>query len=76
MNQIPCCPGAIHAQIEYTNPNGMPIESLISIADLKLFESRKFLHDMLDEWLNRRVPGEGSDHFIVYGKWPAEGPRS
>lgn len=71
MDQIPCCPGAVHAQIEYTNPNGLPIESLVS-TDLKYHDNRKFLHDMLDEWMSRRVPGKGPDHFIVFGKWPEE----
>ena len=67
-----CCPGAVHAQIEYVNPSGLSIESLVSMQNPKSTEDRAFLHSMLDEWLDRRVPGDNADHFIVYGKWPAE----
>ena len=77
MDQIPqdrCCPDPVHAQIEYTNPNGMSVETLISTADPKFEKNRKFLHAMLDEWIDRRVEGKHADHFIVYGKWPGEDP--
>lgn len=70
-SEIACCPGAIHAQIEYTSAGGVPVESLVS-TDLKYSDNRKFLHEMLDEWMNRRTPGKGADHFIVYGRWPTE----
>lgn len=64
-----CCPGKVHIQIEYTSKGGVPVESLIS-TNLNDSDNRKFIHDMLDEWMNKRTPGEGRDHFIVYGKWP------
>jgi len=70
-----CCPDPIHAQIEYTNLNGISVESLISTADPKLEKNRKFLHALLDEWIDRR--GEShkyGDHFTVWGKWPSEDP--
>lgn len=68
-----CCPGAVHAQIEYVNPNGLSIESLTSMKSPKDQEDRTLLHAMLDEWLDRRVPGlDGADHFIVFGKWPEQ----
>lgn len=79
MDQIPsdrCCPDPVHAQIEYTNLNGVSVESLISTADAKLEKNRKFLHSMLDEWIDRRAESHKyGDHFIVYGKWPAEDPH-
>jgi hypothetical protein len=68
-----CCPGAVHAQVEYLNPNGLSIESLISMKDPGGKEDRTLLHAMLDEWLDRRIPGhDGADHFIVFGKWPEQ----
>lgn len=71
MSQEACCPGAVHAQIEYVNPSGLSIESLISMKEPKGVEDRALLHAMLDEWLDRRVPKpDGADHFIVFGKWP------
>jgi hypothetical protein len=70
-----CCPESIHAQIEYRSQGGRSVETFFS-TNLKYYENRKFLHDMLDEWMNKRNPGEGPDHFIVYGKWPAEDSHS
>jgi hypothetical protein len=65
-----CCKHRVHAQIEYMNANGMPIETLLG-TDPKESESRKLLHAMLDEWIDRRTAAEGKpDHFIVYGTWP------
>lgn len=75
MDKEVCCSGSIHAQIEYTSKGGRTVESFVS-TNLKYYENRKFLHDMLDEWMNKRNPGNGPDHFIVYGKWPAEDPQS
>lgn len=70
-----CCPGRAHAQIEYVSVNGQSVESLISM-ETQSGESRKLLHAMLDEWLDRRHPEKGgADHFIVFGKWPVS-PRS
>ena len=66
-----CCDKRAHAQIEYTNQNGVSVETLIC-ADTKDTETREMLHDMLDEWIDRRKETEGAaDHFIVFGRWPA-----
>ncbi len=74
MDQNPHGFEPIHASIEYSNPNGHSIESMVTITDPKLVENRKFLHSLLDEWIDRRVEGKHADHFVVYGKWPGEDP--
>lgn len=67
MDKEVCCPDKVHVQIEYTSKNGVPVESFIS-TDLDDYVNRKFIHDILDEWMTKRGTGEGPDHFIVFGK--------
>lgn len=62
-----CCPGRVHVQIEYTSKNGVPVESFVSI-NLDDSANRKFLHDMLDEWMNKSGAREGPDRFMVFRK--------
>jgi len=64
-----CC--YVHAQIEYTNLHGESVESLVGFSsEGELRSRRQELHDMLDEWIDRRNKTDGPDHFIVFDKLP------
>lgn len=65
-----CCDADFHSQIAYRRADGVNVESLNGhMASNE--KARQFLHDSLDEWLNKRTVGGAEDHFIVYAKWPA-----
>jgi len=64
----------IHAEIEYTNAEGYSVHSDVcppncSPTGLQDEEYRKFLHDVLDEWLDK---SKGTGGFYISGKEAAE----